>query len=136
VEGDTHYLVLFDGYCNLCSGAVQFIIRRDKRKRFTFAALTGPTATAALSHSGNSGPGTDSIILFEKGERFDRSTAALRIARHLDGAWPLFYGLIILPRPIRDAVYEYVAKKRYRWFGHTDTCWLPTPEWKDRFPDP
>lgn len=77
----------------------------------------------------------DSIVLFEEGRMFVRSTAALRIARHLDGVWPLLHMLIIFPRPLRDMVYRYVARKRYGWFGQKEACWMPEPGHEAWFPD-
>lgn len=127
-------LVLFDGHCNLCSATVRFIVKRDRRHRFRFAPLTGPTAQRALSTiRGRDLP--DSILFFENGVMHERSAAALSISRYMDGAWPIFYAFMIFPRPIRDAVYELVARKRYQWFGRKETCWLPQPGWNEWFPD-
>jgi len=127
-----HPVILFDGVCNLCHGAVQFVIRRDRNARFCFAALQSEAGRTLVGDEGAIGD-PDSIILLENGLRYDRSTAALRIARQLDGAWPVFYMFIVIPRPIRDAVYRWIARNRYRWFGRQIECIIPTPEHKNRF---
>jgi predicted DCC family thiol-disulfide oxidoreductase YuxK len=127
-------LVLFDGHCNLCSGTVRFIIRRDSGHRFRFAPLSGPTAAQAL-HELSPSKTPDSVLLIDGGKLYEGSTAALRMAKHLDGLWPLLYGLIIFPLPLREAVYHFVARHRYRWFGKRETCWMPRPEWEFLFPD-
>ena len=125
-------VILFDGVCNLCNGAVQFIIRHDKKKLFHFAPLQGPTATTLLKnrlHPENA----ESIVLVENATFYFKSTAALRIARKLKG-WPvLLYGFIIVPPFIRDRVYDLIARKRYAWFGKQDSCMIPTPELMNRF---
>ncbi len=125
-------IILFDGVCNLCTRSVRFIIRRDPRARFRFAALDSPAAVGLAKAAG--GPvHTDTIALVEGGRIFTRSTAALRIARGLRWPWPLLYGFIAVPRPLRDWVYRIVARNRYRWFGRGDACMVPTPDLRDRF---
>lgn len=127
-------VVLFDGVCNLCNGAVNFIITRDPQARFRFAALQSPVGAALLADHGLAVHGEpDTLYLVEGGLLYARSTAALRIARRLRGAWPLLALLLVVPRPVRDAVYSWVARHRYRWFGRADTCRVPTPELKARF---
>jgi predicted DCC family thiol-disulfide oxidoreductase YuxK len=128
-------LVLFDGLCNLCSGTVRFILKRDRRLRFRYAPLDGPTASRILSSPGADDGGGESFILYENGRIWRKSTAALRVARKLDGAWPLLYAFIFVPPFMRDAVYDLVAANRYRWFGKKDSCWMPRPEWARLFPD-
>ena len=115
-------VILFDGVCNLCNSSVQFVIRRDRRARFKFAPLQSQGEAAG-----------DSIVLVDNGRRYTRSTAALRIARHLDFPWNLAYALIVVPRPLRDAAYDFIARRRYRWFGRRDVCMTPTPELRSRF---
>jgi len=131
---DPDPIVLFDGLCNLCDGAVQFIIDRDARRRFRFASLQTPFARDLKWRHRIDGA-IDSIILIESGRVYAGSQAALRITRHLDGAWPLLYGLIVLPRPVRDALYDLVARNRYRWFGRRTACRIPTPDLQARFLD-
>ena len=126
-------VILFDGVCNLCNSAINFIIRHDKQARFHFAPLQGVTAKQVHPYDPESSHAPDSIILIENGKYFHRSTAVLRIARKLSG-WPsLLYGFIIVPPFIRDWVYNLVAKKRYRWFGQRDQCMIPTPDLMNRF---
>jgi len=124
--------VLFDGTCNLCQGAVQFILRRDKRQIFRFASLQSDFAKQALTRL----PLTsipDSIILLEGDNFHFRSDAVLEIVRHLRGIWPVLYVFRLIPRFVRDPLYDWVARHRYRWFGRSETCWLPTPELNKRF---
>ena len=127
------FVVLFDGHCTLCHGTVVFLIRRDPEGIFTFASLQSEAGKALLAKAGYDGSALDSIVFIEHGRVFDRSTAALRIARKMNRLWPLFYGLIIVPRPIRDAVYNWIARNRYAWFGRVENCLLPTPEIRSRF---
>jgi predicted DCC family thiol-disulfide oxidoreductase YuxK len=128
-----HALVLFDGVCNLCNGAVNFIIDRDPDGYFRFAPLQSDTAERVLADREAADASLSTIVLVEEGEVFVRSTAALRIARHLSGGWPLLYAAMVVPRPIRDAVYDWIAHHRYDWFGRRDQCRVPTPALKDRF---
>jgi predicted DCC family thiol-disulfide oxidoreductase YuxK len=126
-------VILFDGVCNLCNGFVQFVISRDQGQRFLFASLQSETARELLKDLPAGGQSLDSVVLLEDGRVYQQSAAALRILRHLGGAWPLLYGLIILPAFFRDGIYAWIAHNRYRWFGRRDACMLPTPELKARF---
>lgn len=129
-------VVLFDGVCNLCQWSVRFIVRRDRRGVFRFAALQSPAGRALLAgHRLADAQAPDSVVLLEGGRASTGSTAALRIARRLDGAWPLLYALVAVPRPLRDALYRFVARNRYRWFGRQAACMPPTPELRARFLD-
>jgi predicted DCC family thiol-disulfide oxidoreductase YuxK len=133
-----HAVVLFDGVCNLCNGLVQFVISRDPDGYFQFAALSSEAAARVMStarHVRHVGPLADSIVLVEDGVVHVRSDAALRIACRLGFPWVLGYGLMIVPRPLRDAVYDFVARRRYRWFGRRDTCMVGGPGIWDRFLD-
>jgi predicted DCC family thiol-disulfide oxidoreductase YuxK len=127
--------ILFDGVCNLCNGFVRFVIARDPAARFRFAALSSPAAARALGDAGVTPPIPDTIVLLDDGVAYFRSDAPLRIARRLRFPWPLAYGLMIVPRFIRDRVYDFIAARRYRWFGRRDACMIPTPELKGRFLD-
>ncbi len=127
-------LVLFDGVCNLCNGAVNFIIDHDPEGHFRFAPLQSEAAQARLADTDRDGD-LSTIVLVEDGAAYVRSTAALRIARRLTAPWPLLYLFIVVPRPLRDAVYKWIAHNRYDWFGKRDECRLPTPELKARFLD-
>jgi predicted DCC family thiol-disulfide oxidoreductase YuxK len=127
--------ILFDGVCNLCNGFVRFVIVRDPAARFRFAALTSPAAAEVLRAAAVDGPLPDSIVLIADDGAYFQSDAALRIARGLRFPWPLLYGLIVIPRFIRDRVYDFIAARRYRWFGRRDVCMIPTPDLKQRFLD-
>ncbi len=128
-----HALVLFDGVCNLCNNSVNFIIDRDPEAYFKFAALQDEAVKPLLTRYDLSSEYLDSIVLVEAGQCYRNSTAALRIARRLKSGWPLFYAFIMVPRPLRDVVYKWIARNRYRWFGKRDTCRIPTPELRARF---
>lgn len=134
---ENHALVLFDGVCNLCNGAVNFIIDRDPVGYFRFAALQSEEAAPLLARFGRppvaSATAPDSIVLIEGGRLYERSGAALRIARRLRGPWPLLYAFVAVPKPLRDAAYGWIAANRYRWFGKEDACRLPTPGLRARF---
>ena len=131
-----HPVILFDGVCNLCNGFVQFVIAHDPSARFHFASLQSDAAAALLNGRPTNRPIPDSIVLVEDGRLFTESSAALRIARALGLPWSLTYALIAVPKPLRDAVYAWVARNRYRWFGKRDVCMMPTPELRGRFLDP
>ncbi|MBS1593752.1 MAG: thiol-disulfide oxidoreductase DCC family protein [Bacteroidetes bacterium] len=126
-------LVLFDGVCNLCNASVQFVIRHDPDGRFRFAALQSDVGQEVQQRYGLSGTTFDSFIYLRAGLLYQRSTAALHLMRDLGGAWALLYGFIIVPRPLRDAVYDLVARYRYRWFGRRESCMVPTAELRGRF---
>jgi len=127
-------VILFDGVCNLCNGGVQFVVARDPSGRFHFAPLQSAAASRLIASSGvTSLP--DSIVLVEEGKVWTRSTAVLRIARRLKFPWPAAYAMIIVPRPLRDWIYNLVARNRYRWFGKREVCMVPTPALRARFLD-
>lgn len=125
-------LIYFDGVCNLCTGIVQFIIKRDPEHYFRFASLQGEAGTLLRAQHSDIG---DSLILQEDGRIYIESTAALRIARRLKGAWPLCYGLIIIPPFIRNFFYRLIAANRYKWFGRSEKCMVPAPELLQLFVD-
>ncbi|MBX2962472.1 MAG: DUF393 domain-containing protein [Cyclobacteriaceae bacterium] len=128
-------IVLFDGVCNLCSNSVQFIIKRDPKAQFKFASLQSVYGKEILKRFKLNADVLHSIILVKGDCYFERSDAALFIAKNLSGAWPLFNAFKIVPRFIRDAVYNWVARNRYKWFGMKNECWFPTPDLKNRFLD-
>lgn len=127
-------LVLFDGVCNVCSGAVSFIIDRDPRGRFQFASLQSDLGKSLSAEHGISAE-RDTIVLVEGGLAFVESAAVLRIARQLEGPVRALAVFTFLPTGFRDALYRYFAAHRYRWFGRRDTCRVPTPELRERFLD-
>jgi predicted DCC family thiol-disulfide oxidoreductase YuxK len=128
-------IVLFDGVCNLCNSSVQFIIKRDKKTQFRFASLQGNFGQEFLKKHNLPADNFNSFILLEDDKVYSRSTGALRMLKHLGGGWSLLYGFIILPKFIRDGVYNWIARNRYKWFGKKDSCMIPTPDLKERFLD-
>ena len=128
-----HPVILFDGVCNLCNSAVQFIIKRDKKNRFRFAALQSETGQKLLAQYGLPANELNSFILIENDKAYNRSTGALRVLKKFKGLWPLLYGFIIVPKFIRDGVYDWVGRNRYKWFGKKEECMIPTPEVRSRF---
>lgn len=127
-------IILFDGICNLCNSSVQFIIKRDRKAKFRFAALQSDVACTLLTDLGESTNGVLLTIIAIRGKKvYHRSDAALEIARGLSGLWPLLYAFKIIPRPIRDLVYDWIAANRFKWFGKRDVCMVPTPELQSRF---
>lgn len=126
-------IILFDGVCNFCDSSVNFIIDRDKKNIFKFAALQSEKGQEILEHFKLSKNDFDSFIFIEKNMVYKKSSAALRIAKKLGLFWKIFYPLILIPRPIRDFFYNIIAKNRYKLFGKKDSCRIPTPELKEKF---
>ncbi len=129
----THSIILFDGVCNLCNGAVNFVIKRDPGNVFKFAPLQEKQGALLLKTHAIDIQKLDSIVLIENGNVYIKSSAALRIARKMSNLWPLFFVLLIIPRFIRDGVYDFIAKNRYKWFGKKEQCMIPTPGLKEKF---
>ncbi len=126
-------VVLFDGMCKLCNGSVNFILHRDRKGRLKLAPLQSDYGRRVIaSHEIQSDP-MDSIMLLEGTRLTVKSTAIIRITKYLNGAWPLCMIFLIIPRLIRDFLYDIVAKNRYRWSDKYDTCRLPDLEFEDRF---
>jgi predicted DCC family thiol-disulfide oxidoreductase YuxK len=121
-------LLLFDGVCGLCNTGVDWVMRHDRRRLFRFAPLQSPAGQAALRESGLSERYFDSIVLIAGRQVYTRSTAALHVARQLGWPWKALFGLVLVPRILRDLVYDFIAKHRYEWFGKRDACRIPTPE--------
>jgi len=129
-------IILFDGVCNLCNSAVQFVIKRDKNDEFRFATLQGEIGQQLINERNIDTSKVDSIILIEPGiAYYTKSTAALKIGTTFGGAWKLLNVLKLIPRQLRDIVYDLVAKYRYRWFGQKEECMVPTPAIKAKFLD-
>lgn len=126
-------VLLFDGVCNLCNASVQWILKRDHKAQFRFAALQSEFGQQILQKHGLTTEQFDTVVLSVGDRIFLRSDAPLEIVRRLGGFWKLFYLFKVLPRPLRDALYNFVARNRYRWFGRQAACMLPRPEWKGRF---
>ena len=127
----TNPIVLFDGVCNFCNSSINFIIEHDKQGIFKFAPLQSEIGQKYIAQFGLNE--IDSVILVEDEKAYTHSTAALKIAKRLDGIWSWAYAFIIIPRPVRDFFYKLFAANRYRLFGKQDACMLPTPEVRARF---
>ena len=129
----THSIILFDGVCNLCNGAVNFVIKRDPGNVFKFTPLQEKQGVLLLKTHAVDTQKLDSIVLIENGNVYIKSSAALRIARKMSNLWPLFFVLLIIPSFIRDGVYDFIAKNRYKWFGKKEQCMIPTPGLREKF---
>ena len=129
----THSIILFDGVCNLCNGAVNFVIKRDPGNVFKFAPLQEKQGALLLKTHAIDIQKLDSIVLIENENVYTKSSAALRIARKMSNLWPLFFVLLIIPSFIRDGVYDFIAKNRYKWFGKKEQCMIPTLGLKEKF---
>lgn len=125
-------IVLFDGECNFCDASVQFIIKNDPKGKFHFASLQSDIGQKLLEEH-NVPSDIDSMILVEGDKIYYKSAAALRICRHLKGFWKLAYVFIVVPAPIRNFVYDFIARNRYKWFGKKESCMLPPPNVRARF---
>jgi predicted DCC family thiol-disulfide oxidoreductase YuxK len=126
-------IVLIDGVCHLCQGLVRFIIPRDPKARFLFAPLQSEVSQKLLNEAGHTPGQLSTVVLLENGVYYTESAAVLRIARRLRFPWPAAYLFILVPRPLRNALYRLVARNRYRWFGRDELCLLPTPDIRRRF---
>jgi len=124
-------VIFFDGYCNLCNKAVQWVLRHDTRAVYKLAPLTSTPAREKLPpHLLDN---VDSIVLLEAGRVYTKSTAALKILRRIGGGYRWLYAFILVPPLIRDSIYDVVARFRYRWFGKRESCMMPTADVKERF---
>lgn len=128
-------ILLFDGVCNLCNGFVQFIIRQDKKEQFLFAALQSEQGQALLRQYAPELTDLKTVVMIHQEQVYFRSDAALEIGRLLGGLWRLGYIFKLVPRFIRDSIYNTIASNRYKWFGQQEQCMLPTPKLRNRFLD-
>ena len=127
-------IILFDGVCNLCNSAVQFVIKHDKKDVFRFVALQSELGKEILAHIGIDTKNIDSIVLYEPGVAYYyKSSAAIQIARNLGGFWHFGTVFRIIPTGISNQLYDYIAKNRYKWYGKKESCMIPTPELKIKF---
>ncbi|WP_027409125.1 thiol-disulfide oxidoreductase DCC family protein [Anoxybacteroides tepidamans] len=125
-------VILFDGVCNFCSASVRFIIERDPHAYFRFASLQSEAGQKLLRKHGVP-ERIDSLVFIDGSAYYTKSSAALNICKHLRGWWKYFYIFVLIPRPLRDYVYDWVAKNRYKWFGKANNCLIPTEEIRKRF---
>ena len=127
-------IILFDGVCNLCDASVQFIIKNDKNDVFRFVAIQSELGQQIIKHLGIDTFKTDSIILYEPGVAYYfKAEAALRIAKELKSWHSILYIFINVPNFIKNGVYDFIAKNRYKWYGKKEACMIPTPELKAKF---
>lgn len=126
-------IILFDGVCNFCNSAVNFVIERDQKSALRFAPLQSVFAKGILTNHHLSAEDFSTFLFIENDKVYTKSTAALKVCKYLKGFWPLLYGFIIVPNFIRNGVYDFVAKNRYKWFGKKEVCMVPTAEVRSRF---
>lgn len=127
-------LVLFDGVCNLCNGAIQFMIKHDKGDAFRYAALQSDIGKKLIAERNIDTEKVDSILLIEPAVAYyDKSDAALQIGKQLKGYRTISSILYLIPKSLRDIVYDFIARNRYKWYGKKEACMIPTPELKAKF---
>lgn len=126
-------IILFDGVCNLCNSAVLFVIKHDLNENFLFASLQGEVGQQILTKYNLPLQQLNSFVLLQDDKIYLKSSAALQVAQQLDGVWKCFYIFNIVPKFIRDGIYSWIAKNRYRWFGKKDACIIPSPHLQQRF---
>lgn len=126
-------IILFDGICNLCNNAVKFVLKRDRNSVFKFASLQSDVAIKLLRNTKVPDIDSGTFVLIENGAIYTRSTAALKVCKHLSGVWPILTVFWIVPRFLRDWVYNLISNNRYLWFGKRDTCMIPSPEVENKF---
>ena len=129
----TRKIILFDGICNLCNQSVQFVIEHDDKNQFQFASLQSDFGQNFLKENNLDASKFDSVVFIEDDKFYTKSSAALKISKYLDGITSWLTIFMIVPKPLRDMVYSFIAKNRYRWFGKQESCRLPTPELKAKF---
>ncbi len=126
-------VILFDGVCNLCNGFVNFLILRDKKDKFQFGSMQSSKVKELLNQYQHRADDLSTVILIKHNKLYSQSSAVLKILRQMSGAWPLMYAFIIIPKPIRDFIYQIIARNRYTLFGKKDSCMVPNPRWKAKF---
>jgi len=128
-------IILFDGVCKFCHASVQFVIKRDSKNQFIFCPIQSARGQELLKQYRLTESGLTSMILLQDKKAYRKSSAALRIAKHLRMPWPLLFGFIAVPAIIRDKVYDFIGNHRYQWFGKYDSCWVPDDESRKKFID-
>jgi predicted DCC family thiol-disulfide oxidoreductase YuxK len=126
-------LILFDGVCNLCSALVQFVIRHDPAAKFRFAAIQSEIGGEIFQSHGLDPADLQTFVFVSNGQVFLRSDAAIEVVSRFGGAWRIFRIFRFVPKVLRDAIYSFIARNRYRWFGRKEVCMVPTPEISERF---
>ncbi len=128
-------VLLYDGLCNLCQTSVQFILKHNSKENIQFASLQSDFGKELVKNSTLPANYAESLVYVENGDVFVKSDAALKLAKHLHGVWKIGSVFLIVPTFIRNPIYDWVAKNRYRWFGKKEACWVPNATWKTRFLD-
>ena len=128
-----HPVILFDGVCNLCNGVVNFVIRHDSKNIFRFATLQSETGRQLLNQYHFTSPDLRSFILIDNAIVYEKSSAAFHVLKYLPWYWKVFRVFGIIPLFIRNGVYDFVARNRYKWFGRKEVCMIPTPAIKQKF---
>jgi predicted DCC family thiol-disulfide oxidoreductase YuxK len=126
-------IVVFDGLCNFCNGWARFVVKRDRKSKFQFAAAQSEKGTALLVARSLPFQDLETIVLIDGQRHYERSDAVLKILEHLGGSWSVMRIFMLVPRRLRDACYTAFARRRYRWFGRSEVCPVPDPRWRDRF---
>ncbi len=126
-------ILLFDGVCNLCNHTVQFCIERDKNAQIKYASLQSDIGQNLLKKYHLDTTSLSTVVLIENNKAYVQSDVPLRLSRIFGGFWRVLYSFVIIPKFIRDGIYDFISKNRYKWFGKQDSCWMPTPELKNRF---
>lgn len=125
-------IILFDGECNFCNKSVQFIIERDPSGYYKFASLQSEIGKELLGNFSD-GANANSFVLIENGTCYTKSTAALRVCKHLKGIWKVLPVFLCIPKQVRNIFYDFIARNRYKWFGQINSCTIPSPEIRKRF---
>lgn len=133
MHDDGRPIILFDGVCNYCNSMVNFVLKQDKKKKFVFAALQSESGQQLLRRSHLPAKDFDSFVLIDNKKTYLRSTASLQVLKKLPWYWKWTQLFWIVPVFLRDAVYNFIAKNRYKWFGKKDSCMIPTPDMRSRF---
>ncbi len=126
-------VVLFDGICNLCNSSVRFLLKHDTREKFLFSSIQSDASKNLLLHQNRKIREMNSILLIEDGQIHEKSEAVLRIASQLRFPWNMGSALRIIPLKLRDGIYDWVARNRYRWFGKKDSCTFSITPYENRF---
>lgn len=126
-------ILLFDGYCNLCHSSVQFVLKHEKKSEIYFTSLQSPIGIEILTHYKINPAKTDSLVFIENNKAFVKSSAALRVSKYLKGLYPACFALIVIPAFVRNVVYDFIAKNRYKWYGKMESCLIPDEKLVKRF---
>ena len=130
---EEHPIILFDGVCNFCNGAISFVLKQDKKGVFLFAPLQSEAGQKLLQQYKLPTKEFDSFVLIDNGQVYTKSAASLRVMNKLPWYWKETQVLKIIPATFRDAIYDFIARNRYKWFGKKKQCMVPTPEIRSRF---